>query len=203
MVTHFSPMNGRFNGVFAFINQNYHDSFYDYVNCISTGSTESSPHTYQEIFPPKDINRVVQASQLASYTFTFQSFYINVTSYSLKGSFTQHRTLSDWTLKASYNGSEWKTIHQVSHCDDCYLHPESNNKLSPEVFNSFKITKINDNQEDDGTLSYYFDLYGFEIFGTICNPISCAVIPDFFCTIGQKLKLMPSLYLFISFFAIL
>ena len=201
MVTHFSPKNGKFNGIFTYINQHSSSSFSDYIDCHSSWPIQEECQTYQDIFPPTGSNRVVHYAQNGAYTFTFKTFSINVTSYSLKGSSEKNRYLSDWTLEASNSGSNWEKIDEVSNCDDCYLHPESNRKLSHQIYNSFRLTKLNGNQEGN-VVSYFFGLYGFEIFGTICNPVSCDVVNDLFCTAGHKLKILPSIHLFIYLFVV-
>ena len=43
------------------------------------------------------------------------------------------------------------------------------------VYNTFKLTKLNTNS--DGT--NFFDLHGFEVFGQICNPVNCDILPYF------------------------
>ena len=126
MVTHFSTRNGKFNGIFTYINQHFYSSFPDYIQCDSLFYIHSWHQTYQQIFPPTEENHVVQEGENASFTFTFNKFSINVTSYSLKMSSYAHRFLSHWTLEASNSGSEWKKIHEIPRCDDCYLYPESN-----------------------------------------------------------------------------
>ena len=195
MVTHFSPRTGKFNGIFAYINTNYFNNFSNYINCTSTGGLDSTHSNYQEIFPPHGSNHVVQNTKNAAYTFTFKTFLINITSYSIKHGGTL-RFLSDWKLEASFNGSKYETIHQISNCSQCVSYNVMNFKLNHGVYNSFRLTKLNTNS--DGT--DFFDLHGFEIFGTICNPVSCEIVNDFIFTVQRMVIFRPFIFLFLYLF---
>ena len=129
--------------------------------------------------------------QNSFYQFTFKTFFMNVTSYSLKRSTINIRFLSHWKIEASQNNSNWDLLDEV--IDMNIKQAVLNRKIKTEkVYNSFKLTKLNRN--NDTEYPYTFDLFGFEIFGTICNPIDCHLYIHKLCT-SEGLNFISSLFI--------
>ena len=176
---YFSPNNGLFHGIFAYIKLNWPNKFDQYVKIDTSKPLSSYFQTIQEIFPPSGINHTVLIDINGSITFTFINFYVKVHSYSIKLSFNPNRTFVEWKLEGSNDLNGWKEIHYMENYEDCTENNERNYELDHEVFNSFKITKYRANS--DGT--YCMDLSGFEIFGEICSPFHCGI--TYVCTDHQ------------------
>ena len=166
----FTTNNGIFSGIFSFAASMGNSTFDQLVEC--KGSVTISPNfsPFIDIFPPKDKNHVVINDENGYFIFTLKNFGINVSSYSIKSSYEERRVLTKWTLEGSYDNHKWKKIHSIDNCTDCTTNRERNYELNNEVFDSFRLTKLNRNNDSE---PFYFDLFGFEVFGTIYNKNNC------------------------------
>ena len=173
---YFSPNNGLFNGVFAYINQNMHDKFDKYVNIQPSSDLSVLYNNTHNIFPPSGDNHIVIDELNGSFTFNLTNFYVSVNSYSIKSSNSVIRYLKEWKLEGAKDDSEWELLHYMENCDDCNTTSSRNFRLNHSIYNSFKLTKYGMNVDN----STYFDLYGFDIFGVICSPFACGI--TFVCT---------------------
>ena len=181
MVIYFSPNKGIFNGIFAYVNKHY-SSLTEMIN-IESSSTINYYYGYpKDIFPPQQTHHLVIESINASYTLTFKNFSINITSYSIKSSLNERRKLQEWKVEGSYMRGNWVEIHHVKDCVDCNINNERHYQVRQHnVYDSSRITKFLNNS--DGR--YFFDLHGFEVFGTTCNPLNCDLIKPFTCQVEK------------------
>ena len=173
MALWFSPKNGLYNGIFAYVNRHYSSNFHEFINTVGSSNIDDQYGNIEEIFPPRENKHIVIGQENASYTFTFKNFSINITHYSIKSSTSKERYLKSWKIEGSYKNSSWQEIDDVSECNDCYINSNRHYSISNhQVFDSFRITKYHNNSDDTA----FFDLYGFEVFGTICNTFNCDLI---------------------------
>ena len=191
MISHFVPKQNKFNGILSYINTNSNSRFSEFISFVPSSPLFSNFQQIQDILPPSGVNRVVISQNGASFTFTFNSFSMNVTSYSIKSSNDSTRILTHWKLEACNNGLQWELVDEVDNNAEIII----NRKLQHNVYNSFKLTKLNENNDDHQTEIYTFDLYGFEIFGTICNPISCDLFIPKICTSPNRPNLFSLLFI--------
>ena len=197
MISHFSPNTNKFNGIFTYINTHYYSTFSDYIIFNSSSPLDQVHQTFQEILPPTGSNHLVIHNKIAFYQFTFKTFFMNVTSYSIKRATNDIRILSHWKIEASLNNSNWDLVDEVTDSSDQSVF--NRNIKTGKIYNSFKLTKMNLN--NDPNMPYAFDLYGFEIFGTICNPINCNLFVHKICS-SKQLNFIPSLFVLFPIFDI-
>ena len=196
MTHRFLPKPHNFNGVLTYINSFGENTFYNFIDIIGNNVIQETYGTLTEIFPPRNTKHLVIYAVNASYTFHFKNFYVNTTGYSIKSDSSTTRYIKRWKLEASINDTNWKELHYMRDCADCYINTERYFKISG-VYNMFRVTKLLNNS--DSSLS--FDLYGFEIFGQVCNPIGCNILksPTQFQP-NQTTRIFPSIFLFVFFF---
>ena len=198
MVTHFTPKNGYFYGVFAYINSHFYSNFRNYVEIGSSAPFKEDP---QLIFPPKNDFHLIISSHDAYYTFTLKNFMLNVTSYSILSSYYDKRAITQWKLEGSKDLQQWTLIHQIQDCFDCAINTIHNYKIKNDVYQSFRLTKLNVNDDIESS-KYFFDLFGFELFGTICNPLNCDVIIPKVCTHPLNFKVFNPFLASMLFFIV-
>ena len=195
MATYFSPRKGIFNGLFTYINRNY-PSLLTFIKIEGSREIDYSYGYPKDIFPPSQDYHLVIYQLNASYTFTLSNISINITSYSIKSSPHEKRYLSEWKVEGSYMNGDWIEIDHVTGCDDCYINTDRHYQISQHnVYDSFRVTKYLNNSDGDT----FFDLYGFEVFGTICNPLNCDLIIPITIHAQTTMNIAPLCMLFLIF----
>ena len=177
----FSPDQNKSSGVLAYINTNFRSNFSNYIDFVPSVNIRPDHQNIHDILPPTGTNRVVIYQDQGSYTFTFKTFSMNVTSYYLKSSSDPKRIIKHWTLEARKDDSDWEIVDEVNENEQININRNINNR----VYNSFKLTKLNINDDGDSYL-YYFDLYGFDLFGTISAPFDRAFFVQKLCTSKER-----------------
>ena len=174
MTYRFTPRKGIFNGIFTYINRISTSKKIDMISITGSKDFEYKNNgKLSYFFPPTDKTYIVINQINASLTFTFETISINITGYSIKSTSYATRTLHEWTLEAKNNDSDWILLHYVRDCNDFLVDHSQYFNLNYGVYNSFRLTKQNQNSDK----TFYFDLHGFEVFGQICNQVNCEVLP--------------------------
>ena len=106
MTYRFTAKKNMFDGVLAYINKHYFDSFDSYISFEASGHYGTNYGTLQDILPPKQTYHVVLSepnTDFPSCTITLKKNSINVTGYSIKRTSWSTRILSKWQIDASFN----------------------------------------------------------------------------------------------------
>ena len=196
MTHRFTHKKNIFDGTLSYINKHYYQDFSNYLKISSTAGFNTFGHL-QDLFPPTDGSHLALVGINPGFIVDFQKHSVNVTGYSVKSATGSQRILNHWKLEARTNNSDWIQLNEFK-CTDCSIYSSHYIPLEYGVFDSFKLTKLNYNDDD----TMIFDLYGFEIFGQICNPIGCDVLKDWFYTSQNFFHIFPSSIFFTIIFGI-
>ena len=176
MTYRFSPRKNIFDGIFVYVNR---VSISEQSELISINGSKNFVYTVEntgihDFFSPHEKTYIVIEQNYSWLSFTFNTININITGYSIKSTNVSTRTIRDWTLEAKNNDSDWVLLHNMTNYNDFMTNDSKYFSVENGVYNSFKLTKLNINSDNTG----FFDLHGFEVFGQICNPVNCDILPD-------------------------
>ena len=179
-----------FHGVFAYINRSPNLNLSQFLTVTTNTKFDWQYGTVADIFPPQSYKHIVIANR-GYCQFSLNKMTINITSYSIKSSQSAERALTNYTLEGSLDGMTWFPLHTVEKCDECRTNNARNHKLKNGVYSMFRLNKTDINIDN----TQYLDIYGFEIFGTICTPIGCDIIKEPFITINNSHRFHHVLFL--------
>ena len=199
MTHRFSSSSGTLNGIFTYVNQVSKIKNEGDLIHLAGMVTFKNGSSLSDFFSPAKKTYIVTYGESCSLTFTFSTISVNITGYSITSDPSVNRALRDWTFEGKNNESnKWELLHSEYNyqgfLNDSPMHFSVNNG----VYNSFKLTKLNIN--NDGTT--YFDLHGFDVFGQICNPVNCDILP-YFTIIDNNNYILKELTLYFCFIGLI
>ena len=199
MTHRFSSSSGTLNGIFTYVNQVSKIKNEGDLIHLAGMVTFKDGSSLSDFFTPAKKTYIVTTGENCSLTFTFSTISVNITGYSITSDPSVNRALRDWTFEGKNNESnKWELLHSEYNyqgfLNDSPMHFSVNNG----VYNSFKLTKLNIN--NDGTT--YFDLHGFDVFGQICNPVNCDILP-YFTIIDNNNYILKELALYFCFIGLI
>lgn len=167
---YFDVSRGKLNGVFKYLYKKYSAEYSNIV--IANGS---DAHHNNERDPMGTLipdSKLYFVSCKNDYNVYLLKHYVHIVHYSIKHHNTAIRMLSKWKLQGSIDGSAWKSLSEVNECDENCKNESIHSYSSKEgTYNAFRVLKMNSNSDN----SCYYDLYKFELFGSLCLTKDCKI----------------------------
>ena len=168
---YFDVSRGKLNGIFSYLYKKYSANYEDYVKVNGTGAdfNNVNRNPIGTVIPNSGFYFVGHDND---YNVYLLKHYVHIVHYSIKQNTGSIRLLSQWKLQGSIDEGEWETLNEVNDCDENCKNESVHSYPSKEgIFNAFRVLKINENADKTD----YYDIFKFELFGSVCLTKDCKV----------------------------
>ena len=170
-IAYFDVSRGKLKGAFIYLYTKYSSNYNDYVKVNGTGASYNPEH-YDPIGTIMPNTKLYFVGHGYDYNVYLLKHYVHIVHYSIKHNNGQNRMLTQWKLQGSIDEGEWVTLSEVNDCAQNCQKEEIHSYPSKEgIFNAFRVLKLNNNT--DGSNCY--DIFKFELFGSVCLTKDCKV----------------------------
>ena len=168
---YFDVSRGKLNGVFNYLSKKY-SSNYENIAKVSGTNVLVNSVNYNPIGSITHDSTFYFVGLGYVFNVSLMNHYVHILHYSINQNTNPPRKINQWKLQGSLDGGEWETLSEVHDCNEKCSNESIHSYPAKEgVYNAFQVVKLNENSDN----STYFDLYKFEIFGSVCLTNNCHV----------------------------